>query len=74
MESLDEKLVSENVTGLTLSDIVTKNYKSAAVFEKFGLDFCCHGKKSIPDACEEKGVNAEEVLTQLEKLDENNST
>ena len=74
MESLDEKLVSENVTGLTLSDIVTKNYKSAAVFEKFGLDFCCHGKKSIPDACEEKGVNAEEVLTQLEKLDENNSS
>ena len=74
MESLDEKLVSENVTGLTLSDIVTKNYKSAAVFEKFGLDFCCHGKKSIPEACKEKGVDAEEVLTQLEKLDENNST
>ena len=74
MESLDEKLVNESLTTLTLSDIVTKNYKSAAVFEKYGLDFCCHGKKSIPAACEEKGVDTEEVLTQLEKLDENNST
>lgn len=73
MESLDEKLVKENITNLTLSEIVTKNYKSAAIFEKYGLDFCCHGKKSISDACEEKGINTEEVLNQLEKLDEGNS-
>jgi regulator of cell morphogenesis and NO signaling len=72
MESLNEKLVGGYETGLTLSEIVIKNYKSAAVFEKFGLDFCCHGKKSISEACEEKGINEEEVLIQLEKLNENN--
>ena len=71
MESLDEKLVSEK-THQSLSEIVTNNFKSAAVFEKFGLDFCCHGKKSISEACEEKGISVEEVLTQIEKLNENN--
>ena len=72
METLDEKLVKENITNLTLSEIVTNNYKSAVIFEKYGLDFCCQGKKSISDACEEKGINTEEVLLQLEKLNEDN--
>jgi regulator of cell morphogenesis and NO signaling len=73
MESLDEKLVSENITHLSLSEIVTNNFKSAAVFEKYGLDFCCHGNKSIPEACEEKGISVEEVLTQLKTINENKS-
>ncbi len=73
MESLNEKLVNENITELTLSEIVTNNYKSAAVFEKYGLDFCCHGKISVSEACEEKGINVQEVLVQLENLNENNS-
>jgi regulator of cell morphogenesis and NO signaling len=72
MESLDEKLMIENIAGLSLSEIVTNNFKSAAVFEKYGLDFCCHGKKSFSEACEEKGVNIEEVITQLENINGDN--
>jgi len=71
MATLDVKMVKENITDLTLSEIVTNNYKSAAIFEKYGIDFCCHGKISISEACEKRGVNAEEVLSQLEKLNEN---
>ena len=71
MESLDEKLVIENIIHQSLSEIVTNNFKSAAVLEKYGLDFCCHGKKSISEACEEKGVNIDAVLTQLIKFNEN---
>ena len=71
MESLDEKLVTENIIHQSLSEIVTNNFKSAAVFEKYGLDFCCNGKKSISEACEEKGVNVDAVLTQLIKFNEN---
>ncbi|MFZ0454528.1 MAG: iron-sulfur cluster repair di-iron protein [Ignavibacteriaceae bacterium] len=73
MESLDVRLVNEKITHLSLSEIVTNNFKSAAIFEKYGLDFCCHGKKLISEACEEKGVSVEEVLTQLENLNENNA-
>ncbi len=71
METLYENLAKGNVKDLMLSEIVTNNFKSAAVFEKFGLDFCCRGKKTISDACEEKGINPEEILIQLEKVNEN---
>ncbi len=72
MALLNEKLAIENITELTLSEIVTNNYKSVAIFEKYGLDFCCHGKISISEACENKGINTDEILIQLEKLNENN--
>lgn len=72
MESLDEKIVMDNIASLTLSEIVTNNYKSAAIFEQYGLDFCCHGNKSLLDACKEKEINSEEVLSRLGKFNQNN--
>jgi regulator of cell morphogenesis and NO signaling len=73
MESLHGKTDEKNFSHLTLSEIVTSNFKSAAIFEKYGLDFCCHGKKLITEACEEKGINSEEVFIQLENLNGTNS-
>ena len=49
----------------TLSQIVTENYQAAYVFEKYGLDFCCKGKRPLKDACLEKKVNADALLNEL---------
>jgi regulator of cell morphogenesis and NO signaling len=49
----------------TLSQIVTENYQAARVFEKYGLDFCCKGKRPLEEACAEKGIKAEDVWTEL---------
>jgi regulator of cell morphogenesis and NO signaling len=51
----------------TLSDIVTENYQAARVFEKYGLDFCCGGKKQFGKACSEKGVNPEALVEEIQK-------
>lgn len=51
---------------LTLSQIVTKDHKAAGVFEKYNLDFCCKGNKSLSDACREKGLNTQEILNELQ--------
>jgi regulator of cell morphogenesis and NO signaling len=72
MESLEEKSIVENTAGLSLSEIVTNNFKAAALFEKYGLDFCCGGKKTISKACEEKGIDQDEILIELENLNESN--
>jgi regulator of cell morphogenesis and NO signaling len=53
----------------TLSEIVKNNYKAAAVFERYNLDFCCKGNKVLSTACEEKGVNESEVLSELSKIE-----
>jgi regulator of cell morphogenesis and NO signaling len=51
----------------TLGEIVSKDLRKAETFKKFGLDFCCGGKKSLEDACKEKGLDILQVRNELEK-------
>lgn len=39
--------------GITLGKLVAKDIRNAEVFKRHGLDFCCGGKKSLKQACEE---------------------
>jgi regulator of cell morphogenesis and NO signaling len=58
----------------TIGDVVSKNFKTARIFEDFGLDFCCGGRKTISEACREKGIDLEKVLNALSQLGENGSS
>lgn len=49
----------------TLGEIAAKDLKKAQIFKKYGLDFCCGGKKTVQEACQEKGVDAEKVEREL---------
>jgi len=53
----------------TLSDIVRDNFKSAAVFEKYELDYCCHGKRQFLEAVNEKNISLTELISDLESLE-----
>ncbi|MGZ8538794.1 MAG: iron-sulfur cluster repair di-iron protein [Flavisolibacter sp.] len=55
----------QDLSNKTLSQIVTDHYQTASIFEKYGLDFCCKGKRLLASACEEKNVPYEEVLKEL---------
>lgn len=55
----------------TLAQIVTGNHKAAALFEKYHLDFCCKGKRSLQQACEEQHLSMEQVLAELSALNSN---
>lgn len=52
----------------TIGEIVAEDWRSAAVFEQFGIDFCCGGRRSIADACHEAGADAAAVERALETL------
>ncbi len=39
------------------------------LFERHGLDFCCHGGRSIREACAEAGVDARTLLLESERPD-----
>ena len=47
--------------------VVAENYQTAAVFERAGIDFCCNGNRSIEAACEEKKLDTNKLLSQLEE-------
>ncbi|MEN9458746.1 MAG: hypothetical protein RL135_1336, partial [Bacteroidota bacterium] len=37
----------ENFAQIKVAEIVAKNYLTAMIFTKYGIDFCCNGKRSI---------------------------
>lgn len=61
-----------NYSEQTLGQIVTKQHKAAFVFEKYNLDFCCKGKRSLVSACSEKGILLEDILNELNAQEEDN--
>jgi regulator of cell morphogenesis and NO signaling len=50
----------------TLGTIVKQYHATAPVFEKYNLDYCCNGKRSLEAACREKEISVETLLTELE--------
>lgn len=54
-----------------VGEAVAENFRTAGVFEKFGIDFCCGGKKSIAEASIAKGIDPETVISTLQEIPEN---
>lgn len=50
----------------SIGEIVTENFKTARVFGKYKIDFCCGGKKTLEEVISEKNLNAAEILMELE--------
>src|SRR5690554_983034 len=63
-----------NAESMTLADIVKENIRAAIVFEEYGLDFCCKGKRPLTEACADKNIDASEVIKSLENLNANVSS
>lgn len=43
--------------GVTIGSIVAGNYRTADVFKKYGIDFCCKGGRLLEDVCREKKLD-----------------
>mgnify|MGYP001419951713 CR=1 FL=1 len=62
MNTLETKKVAE---------LVAENIKTAHIFKKYGIDFCCGGGISIQKACEKANINFEELERDLLNVDQN---
>jgi regulator of cell morphogenesis and NO signaling len=52
--------------GVTIGEIAAKDLRKVEVFKKYGIDFCCGGKKSLKQVCDEKGIDVLKVEQELE--------
>lgn len=52
-------------TDMELADIVIERPATAHVFESRGIDYCCHGRRPLRDACEAAGVPLDDIMTEL---------
>ncbi|MBP0904681.1 iron-sulfur cluster repair di-iron protein [Mariniflexile gromovii] len=51
-----------------IGQYVADDFRTAAVFAKYKIDFCCNGNRSIEEACEKKGIDSNTVLEELEAV------
>src|SRR6185312_11704942 len=52
----------------TLAELVAENPARAVVLDRIGLDFCCHGNRSLSEACVSAGLDPEEVSAALDAV------
>jgi regulator of cell morphogenesis and NO signaling len=51
-----------------VGDIVANDFRTAAIFEGFGIDFCCGGKRSVAEACSHARIAPTVVIEALAAL------
>ena len=60
--------MDEQVVASTVGEIVAADFRAAAVFEKFAIDFCCSGRRTLADACRAAAADPDAVARALDAL------
>jgi regulator of cell morphogenesis and NO signaling len=53
----------------TVGEIVARDRRTAAVFARHGIDFCCGGHARLADACAAHNVDTAQLISELERVD-----
>jgi regulator of cell morphogenesis and NO signaling len=57
-----------------IGEIVAKDFRTAAIFKKHGIDFCCKGGRTIEEACSSKKIEVHSIYTEIENLPKNDGS
>lgn len=60
----------ENSAEPTLGELAASDMRKALLLRKNGLDFCCGGKKTLKNACMEKGIDLNRLEEELSLIDQ----
>ncbi|WP_228853040.1 iron-sulfur cluster repair di-iron protein [Aegicerativicinus sediminis] len=50
----------------TIGNYVAEDFRTAAVFKKHQIDFCCNGHRTLEEVCLKKGLDTELIMNELE--------
>ncbi|WP_276977247.1 iron-sulfur cluster repair di-iron protein [Flavobacterium filum] len=51
-----------------IGELVAQDYRTAAVFKSFGIDFCCKGNRTINEVCESRNIEPLLLIENLEQV------
>jgi regulator of cell morphogenesis and NO signaling len=57
--------ISEDII---IGQLVAEDYRTAAVFHTYGIDFCCQGNRTLKDACTKKNIDTQNIVNDLNSV------
>ncbi|MEZ4792469.1 MAG: iron-sulfur cluster repair di-iron protein [Gelidibacter sp.] len=57
-----------------IGQFVAEDFRTAAVFSKYGIDFCCKGDRTIEEVCQKNNIDADELLGKLMEIQISNTS
>lgn len=48
-----------------IGQFVAEDFRTAAVFNTYGIDFCCKGDRTVEEVCDKKGISLNGLLDKL---------
>lgn len=58
---------------ISIGELVSQDWRRAEIFKKYGIDYCCGGKRTIAEACEKKGIDTTRLEADLQNIDNRTS-
>lgn len=49
----------------TVGEFVAQDFRTAALFSKYKIDFCCKGNRTLEEVCEKKGLDTNTIQNEL---------
>lgn len=53
---------------MTIGEYVAQDFRTAAVFSKYGIDFCCKGHRTLEEVCDTKGMDISVLQNELSSV------
>lgn len=53
---------------ITIGEFVSHDFRTASVFNKYGIDFFCGGHRTIEEVCDKKSINHGQLLEELTEI------
>ncbi|WP_179374771.1 iron-sulfur cluster repair di-iron protein [Winogradskyella wichelsiae] len=51
-----------------IGEYVADDFRTAAIFSKYKIDFCCNGNRTVEEACDKKGIDSNMLLDELNQV------
>ena len=58
----------------TVGEYVAQDFRTAALFSKYSIDFCCKGNKTLEEVCQAKGLDINKIEQELNTVLESNNS
>ncbi|OUL63272.1 iron-sulfur cluster repair di-iron protein [Flavobacterium sp. AJR] len=57
----------ENLQNKTIGTFVAEDFRTAAVFSKYKIDFCCKGNRTIDEVCAKQEIDSKVLLKKIKE-------